>query len=25
VAGPMAAHRYHATPHVPGFPPDFAY
>jgi hypothetical protein len=25
VAGPMAAHRYHAALHVPGFPPDFAY
>lgn len=25
VAGPMAAHRYHASLHVPGFPPDFAY
>lgn len=25
VAGPMAAHRYHAVLHVPGFPPDFAY
>jgi hypothetical protein len=25
VAGPMAAHRYHATLNVPGFPPDFAY
>ena len=25
VVGPMAAHRYHAALHVPGFPPDFAY